>query len=264
MREWRLLHGRTLTQEAGRVLDAIERMTLGFNVTSAAIGREMLRELTGLHGRSVDRAIGELVDLGLDHTPGRRGGARARFDLEPLLAYAARERHLRRTSTRVRVHRENAAEQRRLKCRSGAATKGASLRSDLPTEGTDQDAVALDALGVATLTPSTDPLESSGGAAAADCRTAEPECTSICDGEAWVDRRLALARRHSEGAIDDIGVIAELTGWDTAEDRELLKQALAVTSRFEIGNVLWNHGSELEARQLFAGLLERVRNAVAA
>jgi hypothetical protein len=79
-----------------------------------------------------------------------------------------------------------------------------------------------------------------------------------------VDRRLALARRHSEGAIDDIGVIAELTGWDTAEDRELLKQALAVTSRFEIGNVLWNHGSELEARQLFAGLLERVRNAVAA
>jgi hypothetical protein len=72
-----------LSLAADRLADAIARHTLGWNARSNEVGRKLLRDYAGLHGRSFDRALAELVNAGLvKFTPGSLGrGHRARYEL---------------------------------------------------------------------------------------------------------------------------------------------------------------------------------------
>jgi hypothetical protein len=72
-----------LSLAADRLADAIARHTLGWNARSNEVGRKLLRDYAGLHGRSFERALAELVNAGLvKFTPGSLGrGHRARYEL---------------------------------------------------------------------------------------------------------------------------------------------------------------------------------------
>jgi hypothetical protein len=61
----RLEVGAELTADGHRLADALMRSILGWNKTEERLGREYLRELTGLHGRSLDRGIANLLGVGL-------------------------------------------------------------------------------------------------------------------------------------------------------------------------------------------------------
>ena len=54
-----------LTSEEYRLLLAIARCALGFNASSATVGTRLLRQMSGLHGRSFGRALEGLQRLGL-------------------------------------------------------------------------------------------------------------------------------------------------------------------------------------------------------
>jgi hypothetical protein len=82
-----------LGAEEWRLAAALVRCLLGHRKRSEYLGRELLRDTSGLHGRSLERARAGLVERGLlryePATPGR--GHRSRYEL--LIEKAAPERH---------------------------------------------------------------------------------------------------------------------------------------------------------------------------
>lgn len=63
-----------LNLEAAHLADALAREVLGYNTRRRAIGQRRLRDLTGFHGRSFERAREELVAAGLfGYVPGTGG-----------------------------------------------------------------------------------------------------------------------------------------------------------------------------------------------
>lgn len=72
-----------LTASGFRLAFTLQRLLLGFNMTEDGLGRAQLREVSGLHGRSLERATAELVDAGLvEVDQGHRGrGGRTRYRL---------------------------------------------------------------------------------------------------------------------------------------------------------------------------------------
>ena len=63
--ERKLALGPKLKQEHHRLADAIARCTLGWNRASDEIGAALLIEMSGLHGRSFERARKNLIEMGL-------------------------------------------------------------------------------------------------------------------------------------------------------------------------------------------------------
>jgi hypothetical protein len=69
-----------LTIEEGRLADAIARNTLGFRVEGEHLGRQLLRDESRLHGRSLDRARDGLIAKGLlRFDPGEPGRGHRSF-----------------------------------------------------------------------------------------------------------------------------------------------------------------------------------------
>jgi hypothetical protein len=73
--EHKLALGDAITRDGHRLADAVARELLGWNTLTKRIGDRRLRDLTGLHGRSLERARANLVDVGLiTFVRGKRGG----------------------------------------------------------------------------------------------------------------------------------------------------------------------------------------------
>lgn len=81
--ERKLELGPALSLDEHRLLDALARCLLGFNRTSDRLGEALLRERSGLHGRSFERARGGLVEKGLlvFESGGRGRGKRSLYAL---------------------------------------------------------------------------------------------------------------------------------------------------------------------------------------
>jgi len=71
-----------LTAEEHRLAWALDRLVLGFRQTSERLGDQLLRETTGLHGRSLERTRRRLVERGLvRYKAGRGRGNRSWYEL---------------------------------------------------------------------------------------------------------------------------------------------------------------------------------------
>jgi hypothetical protein len=86
--DWNLFLERTLaidlTLEELRLANAVARCTLGWSVRENRVGQQFLRDLTGMHGRSFERARAGLVAKGLIDVRSGSGG-RGNRDLYRLL-----------------------------------------------------------------------------------------------------------------------------------------------------------------------------------
>jgi hypothetical protein len=156
--ERKLELGATLTTDEHRLSDALARCLLGFNKTAERLGEGLLRERSGLHGRSFERARAGLVEKGLlVFVSGGRG--RGKRSLYALVLDPADNPAVARDFAGLSIADENPAEARDYRrdnpaespAESPAEARGRSekgegeVRSASPTTEVGDDAVAREA-----------------------------------------------------------------------------------------------------------------------